>query len=241
MPSTTIVIDGLWRCLCPPSSTTPFSGFFSILRPAPRTPGQCLKAPLRGNHARNFSKKPPAAARSPAWKLYGSGQQQLAEKTVTFSGTQQRDQERMRKVDIGTAYQTLRHAALGGNYAQTGACANILVKERGEKPNLRLYDALLLANADHDYGSASEVTRLLEELASEGLTPDSGTYHAALRVRNTALTLCASTGSPFVGTCYTPRLPPAVPYPRGATPKMVSPEQRWMAQRGRWLGQRSPT
>ena len=56
------------------------------------------------------------------------------------------------------------------------------MRERGQKPNLRLYDALLLANTDNQYGSAREVATILDEIAAEGLTPDSATYHAALRV-----------------------------------------------------------
>ena len=59
----------------------------------------------------------------------------------------------------------------------------ILVRERGQKPNLKLYDALLLANTDSQNGSAGEVARILDEIAMEGLVPDSATYHAALKVR----------------------------------------------------------
>ena len=88
----------------------------------------------------------------------------------------------MRKLDIGTAYQNLRQIALGAKHIQTRECVRILVEERGEKPNLRLYDALLLANADHEHGSASEAASILEELKSEKLIPDSATYHAILRV-----------------------------------------------------------
>ena len=72
------------------------------------------------------------------------------------------------------------------NYARIRDVVRLLVEERGQKPNLRLYDALLLANTDNQYGSAAEVARILDEIAVEGLTPDSATYHAALRVRDLA-------------------------------------------------------
>ena len=72
------------------------------------------------------------------------------------------------------------------NYAHIRDVVRLLVEERGQKPNLRLYDALLLANTDNQYGSAAEVARILDEIAVEGLTPDSATYHAALRVRGRA-------------------------------------------------------
>lgn len=69
-----------------------------------------------------------------------------------------------------------------GDYTHIRDVVKILVKERAQKPNLRLYDALLLANTDHQSGSAGEVARILNEIGMEGLVPDSATYHAALRV-----------------------------------------------------------
>ena len=60
------------------------------------------------------------------------------------------------------------------------------MEERGQKPDLRLYEALLLANTDNQAGSAGEVARILDEIVVEGLVPDSATYHAALRVRDGA-------------------------------------------------------
>lgn len=88
----------------------------------------------------------------------------------------------MRELEIETAYQKLRQIALEGNYSQIQACVNIMLTVRGEKPNARLYDALLLANMDNEYGSASEISNLLEEMANGGITPNSATYHAVLRV-----------------------------------------------------------
>ncbi|CAF9929488.1 MAG: hypothetical protein ALECFALPRED_004335 [Alectoria fallacina] len=93
-----------------------------------------------------------------------------------------RDQARIRDLDITSVYQELRRSTLEVNYAHIRDVVRLLVEERGQKPNLRLYDALLLANTDNQYGSAAEVARILDEIAVEGLTPDSATYHAALRV-----------------------------------------------------------
>ncbi|CAD6592844.1 MAG: hypothetical protein ASARMPREDX12_006525 [Alectoria sarmentosa] len=93
-----------------------------------------------------------------------------------------RDQARIRDLDIASVYQELRRSTLEVNYARIRDVVRLLVEERGQKPNLRLYDALLLANTDNQYGSAAEVARILDEIAVEGLTPDSATYHAALRV-----------------------------------------------------------
>ena len=94
------------------------------------------------------------------------------------------EQARIKDLDIQSAYQELRRSAPKGNYAHIQDFVKTLVKERGQKPNLRLYDALLLANTDNAYGSAGEVARILDEITVEGLIPDSATYHAALRVRD---------------------------------------------------------
>ena len=151
-----------------------------------------------------------------------------------------RDQEQLRRVEIGIAYQNLRQIALGANYRQTQECVRILVEERGEKPNLRLYDALLLANADHEHGSASEVARILEEIKNEGLTPDSATYHAILRVNNEQKTLCKISQLIVVaGPRHTSGLPSPTLRTRATTPTMVSPYQRWLASCSSWTDQRS--
>lgn len=92
----------------------------------------------------------------------------------------------MRDLDVTSAYQELRRSSLEGSHAHIRECVRILVIERGQKPNLRLYDALLNANMDTEYGSAREVAKILDEIVVEGLTPDSSTYHAALRVGNLA-------------------------------------------------------
>ena len=92
----------------------------------------------------------------------------------------------MRELDIASAYQELRRSNLKGNYAHVRDSVEILVKERRQKPNLRLYDALLLANTDNEHGSAGEVAGILDKIAGDGLAPDSATYHAALRVGHLA-------------------------------------------------------
>ena len=92
----------------------------------------------------------------------------------------------MRELDIASAYQELRRSTLKGKYAHVRDSVEILVKERQQKPNLRLYDALLLANTDNEHGSAGEVAGILDKIAVDGLTPDSATYHAALRVGDLA-------------------------------------------------------
>lgn len=79
-------------------------------------------------------------------------------------------------------YRELEYASLRGDYIRVRILAEVLVKERGEEPNLPLYLGLILANTNPQHGSPAEVKRLLEEMEAEGLIPDSSIYHAALKV-----------------------------------------------------------
>lgn len=177
MPSGRTIIDGLWRFLCPTSS--------EILRPGAKTLIGCQKRPQRQAHTQSFPTRPRISPRSLRQSVSLQVQRSSHRKSY-LAGQYARDQARIRDLDITSAYQELRRSALKGSYAHTRDIVKILVQERGQKPNLRLYDALLLANTDNEYGSAGEVASILDEIAAEGLIPDSTTYHAALSVRDRA-------------------------------------------------------
>ena len=187
MPLGTIVVEGLSHCLRPSTSSIQLQwrGFHALLRHKlwpPRHFPDVARHPIHPDCHKNIA----TGASRRAWRRVHTIGQQLK---PPFQEAKLRDQEQLRRLEIGIAYQYLRQIALGANYRQTQECVRILVEERGEKPNLRLYDALVLANADHEHGSASEVARVLEEIKNEGLTPDSATYHAILRVNNEQKTL----------------------------------------------------
>jgi hypothetical protein len=57
-----------------------------------------------------------------------------------------------------------------------------LVEERGERPNLYLYLALIWANCETTEGSAAELAAILREMKTVGIEPSPMLYHAALRV-----------------------------------------------------------
>ena len=69
-----------------------------------------------------------------------------------------------------------------GEYHRIAELVEYLIRERGEKPALIHYDALVRANADADNGSAEIVERLLKEMKEDGVGADSGLYHAVLQV-----------------------------------------------------------
>ena len=80
------------------------------------------------------------------------------------------------------AYEELRQASRQGDYGRVKEYMRVLIEERGEKPSVRLYHAMILANTHPQYGSPKEVASLLLEMVNQDLQPDSAIYHAALKV-----------------------------------------------------------
>ncbi|KAF2213228.1 hypothetical protein CERZMDRAFT_21364, partial [Cercospora zeae-maydis SCOH1-5] len=79
-------------------------------------------------------------------------------------------------------YGRLRASAAEGNTDACRKIAEYLVKERKERPNLQLYNALILSNTHYQFGAAWRVQDLLDEMREAGLQPDVGTCHAVLKV-----------------------------------------------------------
>ena len=168
-----------WPCLLP--VRLPQKGLHNYLQPAARNLFACRNLQQRHTHTPNSPTRPqvnPPSLRRPV----NSQAQQYVIWKPSLVGQHVRDRARTRELEITSAYQNLRWSIVKSNYTHIRDSVEILVKERGQKPNLRLYDALLLANTDNEYGSAGEVAQILDEVSVEGLTPDSATYHAALRV-----------------------------------------------------------
>ena len=181
MQSGRTIVDGLWQCLCPLSSRPSLKGVDAISPTGARSLIRCRKVQHHQTKTQSFRTKPQIRPQ-PLRQLTNLEAQQYTPWKPFAVGQHVRDHARIRNLDIASAYQELRRLAVKGDYTHIRDIVKILVKERGQKPNLRLYDALLLANTDHQRGSAGEVARILNEIGMESLVPDSATYHAALRV-----------------------------------------------------------
>jgi hypothetical protein len=183
MPVVKRVIDAQWNYLRPSLHILKLPDFRVACRPTSWAFKRCLNI-QRHNNMRISTTKPRASlhCNAPGNSIYA---RKYLHQNAVFSELQRRDQGFMRELAIETAYQKLRQIALEGNYSQIQACVNIMLTVRDEKPNARLYDALLLANMDNEYGSASEISNLLEEMVNGGITQNSATYHAVLRVKFT--------------------------------------------------------
>ena len=84
--------------------------------------------------------------------------------------------------NLEDTYEKLKVWSRRANYVQVQTLVDRLVRIYGERPNNRIYEALILANADALHGSPGEMAKILQEMEEEGLSLDSGTYHAALKV-----------------------------------------------------------
>ena len=58
----------------------------------------------------------------------------------------------------------------------------ILIKDRGERPNVRLYAGILHSFVSPEMGTAGKVRKVLEEMEEEGIELDSGACHCVLEV-----------------------------------------------------------
>ncbi|KAI9850200.1 MAG: hypothetical protein M1838_006009 [Thelocarpon superellum] len=72
--------------------------------------------------------------------------------------------------------------ALRGQLERVVEHVRYLVKDRHEKPNLKLYSALLLGHIDPAHGSVEGMLKLLAEMKEHGIAPDAGAYHNILKV-----------------------------------------------------------
>ena len=180
MPPASTTIGALWHCLRPSFKRVwrnrPFlqpvtrKGLFGQRSKAPPKRDYTLACVVRdGRH----------------WKLRHPHACQIARHySVSIPGDPHELPGRLRLHDLTTeaAYEELRRASHTGNYLRVQALVRMLVRDRSEEPNPRLYLALLLANTSPQHGSPGEVAKILQEMGDEGLTPDSSIYHAVLRV-----------------------------------------------------------
>lgn len=197
MPTTQLAIDGLWQCLCPsftPASLSRASRFAQGKRPALR----CLKVATPVQVRRRSQARQDAASKnwdavydptnnSPVRPYEGSllPPSKLPANTTLLS-RERRFKDNGESLDLGDQttqylYSRLRISAVHGNIQQVKRIVEYLIRERRERPNLHLYNALILCNI-HPTGSTWVVSELLEEMRVEGMQPDNAVCHAVLKV-----------------------------------------------------------
>lgn len=205
-------IDGLWRCLCPSIDTIALSNLHSlsfIRNTAIRSQGgsERLSQPwtrraFHTSHAARVEiRREMVDYRTLKYKRqrFESGIRSLEKQREKDQEQKEPDRLVLKYNELGfpgaeynkefdalstsELHDRLRQmASEEGRYHDVADLVEYLLRQRGEKPALYHYDALIRANADAEYGSAEIVRGLLNEMKEFGIGADAGLYHGVLQV-----------------------------------------------------------
>ncbi|KAJ9138826.1 Pentatricopeptide repeat domain-containing protein [Pleurostoma richardsiae] len=197
MSAAQVIVDGLWRCLCPSVD----AGFLAkaVARRDPFKP-RALRLPSPA-----FRCLSPVYGPSQQYRALHSRRQatQIA-KESRKGNTHRRDEgdsapnvsllartappyKELKSATTAMIYESLREFCSGirGTAECRSAAERVavfikhLIEDRGEEPNTLMYEALVLANADTQ-GSAEAVKELLKEMRDTRMQWSSSVYHYAL-------------------------------------------------------------
>ena len=196
MSARKLAIDPLWQCLCPIWTSSSTHHAYRTLTQTRRPTLQCSNLPTAArtiSRANKFRRLPSEVRKE---------RQTQAVLNPLYNGPlpekpQRRERERpsfrksgpppievidYHEESTPALYNHMRGAAIDGKYTLCRFISEMLVKERGEKPNIQLYNTLILSNISHADGAAWRVSELLGEMEQDGLQADVGTCHAVLKV-----------------------------------------------------------
>jgi pentatricopeptide repeat protein len=177
MSARPIINDALWRCLCPS-----FASNSAVRSSRPAVPRLPNRNALRSPH-RSISTNPPGR--------YDALNTDALAQPDPFSHNpipparapwNRNKPEKPSLVHLQTPelYERLRSDAAAGRHADVFKIIKILIKDRREKPNVRLYAGLLHSYADPLEGTAGKIRKTLEEMGEEGIDLDAGACHCTL-------------------------------------------------------------
>ena len=188
MPTTRIPIDGLWRCLCPAIDTIVSAQTIPrriIPRKAPIPPKTFLSSRTRPFHSSTRSQW--------GWASTAGSTASDKEKSRTIPPRKEESHDSFAPngrrpaesdhLELPLLHEKLRALCVQGSYHKITELVEYLISERGEKPALIHYDALIRANSDAEFGSAQVVRDLLAEMKEDGIAADNGLYHGVMQVR----------------------------------------------------------
>lgn len=190
MAARPLVNDALWRCLCP--SFNSFKRVESIrrcspARHAPRPLGG-LDGRIQPSYGRSMSMRSTACVAN-ALGTESVSQPESMVRTIPDAvprphPNRNNKWENPALVLLPTAelYERLRSDAATGRHEEVFNIIKILIKDRRERPNIRLYAAMLHSFVSPEYGTAGKIRKMLEEMAELGVDLDAGACHAVLEV-----------------------------------------------------------
>ncbi|KAI1459134.1 hypothetical protein F4805DRAFT_102714 [Annulohypoxylon moriforme] len=194
MPGERIVIDGLWRCLCPSVDITTLSRLIgpprhprkrSILSPAKNTRISCRQSWRQYRYV--ASGIPSYNDHEPVEKSRIEYLRRLAKRNPWAPGALFQGVDsfatKLDRIPTSTLYAAIKELANAEDtYLSVVRIVEYLVKERKEKPNALLYESLIRANVDKNRGSADVARQLLEEMERLKIATTPQIYEAILDV-----------------------------------------------------------
>lgn len=204
MPPETLILDGLWYCLCPSYSPASLYRARCLLQSVKRASRLASTPPRRCYRSSN--NHPIVGADKNFWHKCGwHGESQYENNNAVQShwnaNTQlaadivqqtirrapkkamgvPRDLERRSTENLENMLQDLM--VRSPSILSATQILRCLIRDRHVRPEVRHYRALILANTDAERGSPKVVRKLLSEMEENRIPTDSGTLHAALQVR----------------------------------------------------------
>ncbi|KAH8424700.1 pentatricopeptide repeat protein [Aspergillus melleus] len=197
MPRGTLLLDGLWHCLCPSFSLDTFAHTASpIIRKTRRprfalVPGNSTSAPawrclssLTANHQEHNAEKErkPEENENDISRSRKRASRQSRRQNNRAPGLSQVPDTLKRKPTARLEAQLQELTTKRPKVVGAVQILRALIRDRHVRPDTRHYKALILANTDSERGSPENVRDLLSEMEENKITADSGTLHAALQV-----------------------------------------------------------
>ncbi|KAF3044966.1 hypothetical protein E8E11_006538 [Didymella keratinophila] len=160
MPPRPFVNDALWRCLCPgfpPNATA--AHLARAIAPATLAPKRLSRA---SHQTRTYS----AAAAAASQPTSFAQPHVPASTSPPRFNSRRNPKEKTPLVHLPThvLYEDLRDAGAKGQFEEVMKIANVLIQDRGQRPDQAMYAAVLHSFASADTGTAGKVRKVLEEM-----------------------------------------------------------------------------
>ncbi|KAI0186618.1 hypothetical protein F4808DRAFT_440170 [Astrocystis sublimbata] len=206
MPRDRIVVDGLWRCLCPlidvATLSKPFHQWTTPRPPsAPSLASRSIQwrrqhslAAAPTNHEIDRTTEPDTEQKpepGPGPKKRNTPEEsriaylaRLAKRSPWIPDAVLRHfNPKVDKIPTRTIYAALKELqGAEDTYHPVTRLVEYLVAQRRERPNAALYESLIKANVSKQYGSAKVAAQLLREIHSHSVPTTPQIYHALLEV-----------------------------------------------------------
>ncbi|KAF3048365.1 hypothetical protein E8E12_011731 [Didymella heteroderae] len=176
MPPRPFVNDALWRCLCPgfpPNATAAHLARAA----APATHGF---APRRNPRPQRPLRSYSAAAAQPS-TFFAQPHVPSPTAPPRFNSRLRNAKEKTPLVHLPThvLYEDLRDAGAKGDFHEVMKICNVLIQDRGQRPDQAMYAAILHSFTSSTEGTAGKVRKVLEEM---GFWSDKATMDGAEKV-----------------------------------------------------------